>query len=417
MSRLSRFRTPHVAILVIGLIVAIVAAVGVVDFLSYISSSGYLFVLFWASLAMIRLRKMYPDVKRPFTVPFFPLTAYLAAATCFLIIAFTDWRALLFGAGVIAACGAFYYLYRPVARMLSSRAKSLELAKDRILIPVANPRTAESLVHLASIVAQASEDTSICVLTVVPVSPRLSPDMANRLLARLAPRQKSALSSIAAQAQARNVPLYTKLRAASTVPEAILSELNGHVKLVLMGWPAPIVADKLADNPVKVVLQKAPAHVAVLLDRGLTGVRRILVPIGGGPHSRLAIRLAYEIAEAEDAQLTALHCYCEACEAEELQDKMLQLREIVEDELGSVPDRINTRLANADCVSSGVLQEIGRQSYDLLVVGASDEWISRTRLFGSIDDQLADEVECSVLLVRRHEPAAISWLRRRVKSS
>jgi len=416
MSRLSRFRTPHLAILVIGLIVAVVAAVGMVDFLSYISSSGYLFVLFWASLAMVRLRKRYPDLKRPFKAPLFPLTAYLAAASCLVIIVFTDWRALLFGAGVIAAASVFYCLYRPVTRMLASRARSLELAKDRILIPVANPRTAESLVHLASIVAQASEDTSICVLTVVRVSSRFSSDAANRVVARLRPRQRSSLRSIAVQAEARNVPLYTKLRAAPTVPEAILGELDDHVKLVLMGWPGPIAADKLPENPVKLVLQKAHAHVGVLLDRGLRSVRRVLIPIGGGPHSRLAIRLAYEIAVAEDAELTALHCYCEACVPEELQDKMLLLREIVEDELGSVPGRINTRLAYADCVSSGVLQEIGRQSYDLLVVGASDEWISRTRLFGSIDDQLASQVPCSVLLVRRHEPTAISWIRRRVKA-
>ena len=210
MSRLGRFRTPYVAILVIGAIICFVAAIGLVDFLSYISSSGYLFVLFWASLAMVRLRKLYPDLKRPFKVPLFPLTAYLAAASCLLIIAFTHWRALLFGAGVITGCSIFYYLYRPIARVMAARTRTLELAKDRILIPVANPRTAESLVHLASILAQASEDTSICLLTIVPVSPRLPREIANRLVARLGQRQKALLGHIAEEAQARNVPLHTK---------------------------------------------------------------------------------------------------------------------------------------------------------------------------------------------------------------
>ncbi|HPD41150.1 MAG TPA: APC family permease, partial [Anaerolineae bacterium] len=42
-SKLSRFRTPWVAIFIIGAISALIAAIGLVDFLSYISSSGYLF--------------------------------------------------------------------------------------------------------------------------------------------------------------------------------------------------------------------------------------------------------------------------------------------------------------------------------------------------------------------------------------
>ena len=415
LSRLGRFRTPYVSILAVGAVSALVAAIGVVDFLSYISSSGYLFVLFWASLAMIRLRKLHPDIKRPFKAPLFPLTAYMAAASCFLIMAFTHPRALLFGAGVIVTCGLFYYLNPPLTRWIASRRKSWSQAKDRILIPVANPRTAQGLVHVATMLAQASADTSVCVLTVVRVSPRLPGELAQRLVARLAPQQQALLQQIARHAQERNVPLYTRMRAASRISDGILSETDGSVKLLLMGWPGPLDARSMADNPVKAVVQNAHASVAVLLDRGLNHVRRILVPVGGGPHSRLAIRLAYEIAEQEDAQMTALHCFCEACETEELQDKMSLLREVIEDELGSVPPRIVTRLTHAACIPAGILGETAREPYDLIVVGASEEWISQTRLFGTIDDQIAAEAVCSVLLVRRYESATMAWIRRQVK--
>lgn len=415
LSRLGRFRTPYISILTIGAISCLVAIVGVVDFLAYISSAGYLFVLFWASLAMARLRKRYPDLKRPFVVPFFPLTAYLAAATGFLIIAFTERQALLFGVGVVVVCSVFYYAYRPVAGALAARVKAIESAKDRILVPVANPRTAESLGHLASIVAQASEETSICLLTVVPVAPHIPPEMADRLVARLGLRQKVLLDRVAEEAQAKNVPLYTKLRAASHISQGILAELEGNVKLVLMGWPGPLDAHTLAENPVKVVLQKAHSNIAVLLDRGLRQVCHVLVPVGGSPHSRLAIRLAYEIAEREGARITVLRLFSETAGAEEIEDEMLLLREIIEDELGSVPARITTRVARAKSVPEGILAETTHQPYDLIVVGASEQWASRTRLFGSVDDWVADKVSCSVLMVRRYEPVVISWLRRQVK--
>jgi len=415
MSRLGRFHTPYVSILAIGAVSCLVAAIGLVDFLSYIGSSGYLFVLFWASLAMIRLRKKYPNLKRPFKVPFFPLTAYVAAATGFLVIAFTEWKALLFGVGVLAVCSVYYYTRRPVVKLLASHTRNLEKTRDRILMPVANPHTAESLVHLATILAQASEDTSICVLTVVPVSSGVSEEIKNHLRTRLAPQQQALLRHIADEAQKRNVPLYTKLRPARDIAAGVLDEVSGNVKLVLMGWPGPLDVQKLAANPVKVVLQRSRAHVAVLLDRGLKGVHRILVPVGGGVHSRLAIRLAYEIAAREGARITALHCLCEECELEDIEDRMAFLREIIEDELGSVPSRFTTRLAQADNVADGILEETARQPYDLVIIGASEEWSARTRLFGTVDDEIAEQIACSVLLVRRYEPAVISWIKRQVR--
>jgi len=50
------------------------------------------------------------------------------------------------------------------------------------------------------------------------------------------------------------------------------------------------------------------------------------------------------------------------------------------------------------------------------VMGASEEWSCQTRLFGSVDDWVADQAPCSVLLCRRYEPVAMSWLRRQVKT-
>ncbi len=417
MSRLSRFRTPYVTILVIAALVGLVAAIGVVDFLSYISSSGYLFVLFWASLAMVRLRKLDPDRPRPFRVPFFPLTPYLAAGSCFLIILFSSRQALLFGAGLLAVITMFYYAYQPFTRAIAERARALEQAKDRILVAASNPRTAVSLVRLSTLLAKAVEDGSVCVLTVVPVSPALPAERATRLVASLSGGPiKALLDDIREEARRKHVPLYTRLNPATTVAEGILAEVKENVRLLLLGWPGPADQPGGGENPVKVVLQKARTNVAVLFDRGLGEVRQVLVPVGGGPHSRLAVRLAYEIAEHEGAQMTVLNCICEVCEGEELEDRMLQLREIVEDELGSVPPQVTLRLSSADTVSGGILQECAQHRYDLIVVGAAVEWVARTRLFGAVDDCVAQEARCSVLLVRRYEPAVISWLRHRTRN-
>jgi len=157
--------------------VPLVAAIGVVDLLSFISSTGYLFVLFWASLAMVRLHKKYPNIERPFKAPFFPLTAYLAAGSAVLIAAFADPKALLFLAAVIAVLTGVYYLSQ-TAKARAEIAEKLELQEGggRVLVASIHRDTAVSLVQLAVRLVDQQEDTSICVFTVLKTPLNLLPD-------------------------------------------------------------------------------------------------------------------------------------------------------------------------------------------------------------------------------------------------
>jgi len=417
LSKQGRFRTPHLAVLVIGAIICVIAAIGLVEFLSYISSSGYLFVLFWSNLAMLRLRKRYPDLRRPFKVPFFPLTVYLAMGTCFFIVAFTEWRALVFGATLLAVLSLVYYLAPVVKHFYVTHTRSSEKLKNCILVPVANPNTGARLVRMAAIFAQASEDTSVCVFNVVLSNSSRVPSSIKPAGRRL-PLTPSALpDQILQEVQNRNVPLYTKTRPASSISEGILDEIEArqNVKLILAGWPGPLNPNATVENPVKTLLEKAQTNILVMLDHTLGNIKNILVPIGGGSHSRLALRLAYEVAEQENAKITALHIFPASTAIEDIEDKMLFLREIVEDELGFIPVRLTTRVALAESVTKGVLEETKRQAYDLLVMGASEEWGSETRLFGSVDDWIIEHVDCSVLFARHYEPVAIHWFRRHLK--
>src|SRR5690606_3159824 len=74
LSRLNKARVPFMAILLIGLISIFITGIGLVNFLSYITSAGYLFVLFFSNLAMNKLRSKFPYIHRPYKVPLFPLT-------------------------------------------------------------------------------------------------------------------------------------------------------------------------------------------------------------------------------------------------------------------------------------------------------------------------------------------------------
>jgi nucleotide-binding universal stress UspA family protein len=231
--------------------------------------------------------------------------------------------------------------------------------------------------------------------------------------------RKALLRQVAGYAHEAGVPVRTLLRASRGISSGILgvAEARGGVGLILMGWRGQLSTGRVSNSVVKDVVHGAPCDVAVLRDRGITetDIKRVLVPIGGGPHARLALQLAWDIVKAEGGSLTALRIYPEpedVCEVE-----LDVLRQCVEDELGHVPEDVTFRLTCRESIAEGIMEEVtgAEESYDLIAIGASEEWFLRDLLFGSVPDQIADGAPCSVLMVRKYEPAPLSWLRRTIK--
>jgi len=416
MARLGRLRTPYAASLAIGAVVALTASIGLVEFLSYISSSGYLFVVFWACLAMARLRQRHPDLPRPFKAPLFPLTAYLGAGICAVVVAFTALKPLLFGVGLLALLTVAYYAAPPLRRMLRRRAVRRMTSSQRIVVAVANPNTARGLVHVAAMLAEASPGTGIEVLGVARPG---NPDKA-QVLRDLTPalrrRQHQQLELAADEARERNVPFYTEMRVASDVGRAVVQEVNtqGQVGLVLMGWPGKLTAETLPGHPVARVLHDAHCDVGVLLNRGLDGLGRIMVPFGGGVHSVLAVRLAGQLAGIHNAEVLAVRVRASG-EPEEMHDQLLEVQEVFEAVYGEVPEFATMKVVQAANTEAGIIEEARRSGCDLVVMGAAVAYSLQTDLFGGLTDRIAEEMPCSVLLVRRFEPGVLAWLRRRLQ--
>ena len=417
-----RLKTPLPAILFSGGIIAVCAAIGREVFLGYIANFGYLYLLTFANLSLIWLRRKYPDMERPFQVPFYPAFPIFAAITTVLMGAFIEPRALMLGAGLLAVGLIVYQLRRPVARAVEVAAQTVEAAHHEILVPVANPRSAESLIRMAAILGQAREESTLAALSVVKM-PRATPlELAQEHLDRQENGRKALLKRVADYAHQQGVPVRTLLRATRGISSGILgvAEARGGVGLILLGWRGQLTTQRVAGSVVKDVVYGAGCDVAVLRDRGVgeEDIKHVLVPVGGGPHARLALQLAWDIAKAEEGALTALHILPEKDEVD-MEVEMDVLRQLVEDELGEIPEEVTFRLKRSPSVAEGILAEVAktedREDYDLIVIGASEEWFLRTLLFGSIPDRIANGAPCSVLMVRKHEPSAVSWLRRNLK--
>jgi hypothetical protein len=69
---------------------------------------------------------------------------------------------------------------------------------------------------------------------------------------------------------------------------------------------------------------------------------------------------------------------------------------------------VEYRVRESDSVTAGIEAALADEDYDLTIIGASHEWSIRSVLFGSIPDVIADEADCSVLMVRRYVPDTLS---------
>ena len=160
------------------------------------------------------------------------------------------------------------------------------------------PDTAVKLVRLASRLAEPQEDTAICVLTVQKVPPNLSEEKVKELIQSSKAKRSNLLDLTAPIAQARNVPIYTKLKVASNVESAIYNEINSPnpVRMVLLGWPSSKEKLGIPHNILKEVMVSAQKDVGVLRDVGINHLKNILIPVGTGPNARLALELASYLA-------------------------------------------------------------------------------------------------------------------------
>ncbi len=186
----------------------------------------------------------------------------------------------------------------------------------RILLPLANPRTARDLVRIGAGVAD-GRPTEITVLGIVEVPEGVSLSEG----ATQARTSRRLLQRVLDVGDEEGVELRTMVRigrhAADGVIEAVGEEGSD---LVIFGWGGPptpsqtaradaeatelvLAGQRAQPRPVfsptiDAVVRESPCDIAVVKQRGLEKVESILVPVRGGPHAELAMRISRDLGQA-----------------------------------------------------------------------------------------------------------------------
>ncbi|MBA3546320.1 MAG: cation:proton antiporter [Nannocystis sp.] len=175
-----------------------------------------------------------------------------------------------------------------------------------------------------------------------------------------------------------------------------VAEVKG-VDLVLLGWHKPLLGQALLGGTVHEVLEHAPTEVAVLINRELSAIRKVLVPFHGSLHDQAAARMAARMVAATGTHVTILH-FPDAATGPARARADALLRELAEAPQILVIERpaASDHDATEDVISAAIGQ-------DLVIVGAAAEWGLAGTTFGLQRELLLQRCPTSILVVHHRE--------------
>jgi uncharacterized hydrophobic protein (TIGR00271 family) len=275
----------------------------------------------------------------------------------------------------------------------------------RILVPIANPATAGTLLRLAGVLArqQGGEVLALQVVTVpdqVPLEEGRRRAEVGRIL----------LERATVQAEEEGFSIHTVTRIAHSIPEGILDTAReDDVNLILLGWRGYTRSAGASMGPViDAVIRDATCEVTVVKGEAWRDAGKILLPTAGGPHAPIAARLAMMLSEAYDSQVTAIYVQLGRATPEQMETNRARIAQTLDGLPFSHPPE--QKVIVADSVVDGIAREA--ESYDLVLLGASEQGLFDQFVFGSIPQQIAARVSKTAVIVRRYRDATGSQIRR-----
>ncbi len=274
----------------------------------------------------------------------------------------------------------------------------------RILIPVANPGTAEELIRLGAAMLDPRQG-ELSALGIVEV-PEGMPLSEGATRARHARRLLQKVLDYAPDGTAIHPIVRIGRHAAEGIIEASAEQ---EADLIIFGWggKAPAGHDGRVHGPtifsptIDEVVRESPCDIAVVKQRGSRDIKRVLVPVRGGPHAELAVRFADAIATHHGATVVVLHLVPPGITMAVRAQAERALAAFIKQHLRG---RGEAALREAPNVRNAILREA--EKADLVVMGASaapGADGNDAYLFGALPEAIAARAKPSVVVVKTRE--------------
>jgi amino acid transporter/nucleotide-binding universal stress UspA family protein len=405
--------TPHMAVIASGCLMLVMAMALPLEDVA--ASADIMFLLLFAqvNIAVMTLRHKRPDIDRGFRVPWQPFVPVLAlfanVALAIYLVSFSPeaWAAALIWI-VLGLLAHYAYFSRIEAMEKPKEILHEEVLVSReysVLVPVANMEQARMLGFIGSVLAEAAGG-EVLALHVIQVPPQLTLGEGRHLLKEGRPF----LDEVIRQARQREVAVHTILRLGRNVAEAVRkTAIENASDLIVLGWPGYTdtsgklfgsVTDPIVDNP--------PADVVVVRYRKQRALRSLLVPVGGGPNSRRAAKIAVAMArgEAKPAKVVVAHVVPVGAREED----RIRGKQAIDYALEGIDyPNIEIEFLEGNNIADPILE--AALKHDLVVLGATEEPLFKNFLVGPLPERIARRSTVTVMMVKRRSSPLHSFVR------
>jgi nucleotide-binding universal stress UspA family protein len=296
----------------------------------------------------------------------------------------------------------------------------------RVLLPLANPRTARDLVRIGAGVAN-GRPTEITALGIVEVPEGVSLSEG----ATQARTSRRLLQRVLDFGDEEGVELRTMVRIGRHASDGVIEAVGEEGSdLVIFGWGGPptpaqtaraeaeatemaLAGQRSEPRPVfsptiDAVVRESPCDIAVVKQRGLDKVESILVPVRGGPHAELAMRISRDLAKRFGAKVVVLHVVPKGIGERAVAHEQAAVDAFVREHAGM--RRATGLIRESTSVRQAIIKEAA--NHDLVVMGASAQPSNASPdgrfLFGTLADSVASKAKPTVIVVKTKQSLGLA---------
>jgi len=412
-----KFRTPFRAILITGVVILLLIGIGVgIETLADVASFLYLITYALVHIAVIVMRRAEPEDYDPdfklssWAYPTIPL---LGSVSCLIIVAQMRPLVLIIGGGIIILGVLWYFGYAASRAIKPSLVGDAIAARNRtpapneryrIVIPVANPQTEQHLINIGGAIGANYGEAEIVAVSVLQVPQQTSLQQSVEYEDERIRRQQDLLNSARQTAQNAGLGLRTRSIVAHSISSTVLNTLKEeHAQHLILGWNGKRKRyQHILGSNIDHIVDEATCEIT-LVKAGDKPINNIVVLVGTGPNTILAIKRGYDLASnTEGASLTLLTVQSPNSEdPKDPQSEGQGLIRSVAHEAGLDSEQYHSEVKISDNVREALLESI--ENYDMVCIGATRSTAIRQALFGSIPEEIGEHSDGTVIITRSRE--------------
>ncbi len=283
--------------------------------------------------------------------------------------------------------------------------RSSATGRGRILLPIANPHHANSLINIATAIARYQKYEIQC-LQVISVPKHINPSQAN---VNVIP-SRQLMHRLERWGRKHNIPVHTQVRVANNPAEAILETIvQEHTNLLLMGWRGECSSsEKIFGNVIDTIIAQASCELMLVklgtlshsFPHHLSGEGRWLIPSTDKKKIHRTMKFLSAL-----ANVYTLNDYpmLELSQVHSSLTQQFSFHEL-EHTAKAIADKINCPVRifpfRANSVPDAVSRLNYQRKYDLIILGASSEDLLHNGVLDSIPEAIASKTETTVIIIR-----------------